>query len=165
MPLSANESTWQKKDPHFAWFFAYTNKNNNSTSCQACILGGPARDACISSITVTATRAVLMQSWLGIGWKPGTGPFCLNVSTLGEKWTALQGPIALPYIRHLVSDRIQTIPKPQSFPSTVVLPKADLYQGPSVPLCPHYVLRPNLIQSLLIWKCKNGHELGLERWL
>lgn len=135
-PLSAHENTWQRKDLLFAWFFAYTNKNNSSTSCQDCILGGPAPDACVSSITVAAPRAVLMQPWSEIGWKPGTEPFCFNVSTPGEEWTALQGSVALPYFRHLVTDRIQTIPKPQSLLSTVLLPKAAIYQGPSVPLCP-----------------------------
>lgn len=169
-PLSAHENTWQQKNLHFTWFFAYTNKNNSSTSCQDCILGGPAPDAYISSITVAAPRAVLMQPWSEIGWKPGTEPFCFNVSTPGEEWRALQGSIALPYIRNLMSDRIQTIPKPQPFPSTVLLPKATIYQGPSVPLCPPLssscaVFRPKVIQSLFIWNCKNGHELGLERWL
>lgn len=74
-----------------------------------------------------------------------TGPFCFSISILGEESTAQQGSLAFPYIRHLVTDRTQTIPKPRPFPSPMLLPKPAIYQGPSVPFCPRYVFRHNLI--------------------
>lgn len=70
MPVSPRETTYKQEALHFFWFFAHNNKNNSSTSCQACILGVPAPNACISSNTVAAFSAVLMQPWRGRGWKP-----------------------------------------------------------------------------------------------
>lgn len=151
-PLSAHENTWQQKDLHFAWFFAYTNKNNSSPSCQDCILGGPAPDAYISSITVAAPRAVLMQPWSEIGWKPGTEHFCFNVSTPGEEWRALQGSIALPYIRNLMSDRIHTQAPAISF-NSAASQSCHLSRALCPPLSPSVPFCPPLSPSIFIMCC------------